>query len=486
MRNLSLASVLALSLGASACATVGPDFERPKAPDTPGYLMKGDKAGPNSPRIVSAEPPAGAWWTAFGSPELDATIRQALADSPTLDEADATLAQSREALAVARGAEKPQVDANAGVQRERVNVAAFGFTGFPNPTITLYSIGAGVTYDLDLFGGQKRAVENAAARLEAQGRRADAAYLMLTGNVAIEAGQIAALRAQIAAVQQMIADDRQNVALHDKAVRLGGAAVSQGIGAQAQLAEDQALLPPLNQQLAQHRHALALLVGKAPADFTAPDFDLARLTLPGEVPVSLPSDLVRRRPDILAAEADLHASTAQIGVETAKLYPNVKLTAALTQGALKPQDIFSYDFSGWNFGPQVSVPLFHGGALKANRAAAAAAAEASYARYKQTVLKAFVEVADAMQALAHDEDMLQAQSRALQVAEADLRDNRVAYDKGGGTLLGVLDAQRRTHSARRNLTNAQAQRYLDTVRLYIATAADWRAEGTRAAASSRP
>lgn len=476
----SLAAVLAAAAALAGCAAVGPDFARPHASAAAGYAGRGDRA-PAGPRIVSADPPAGAWWLNFGAPELDATMRQALADSPGLDEADATLAQAREALNAARGGLLPHADLNAGLQRERFNPAAFGFSGFPSPTVNLYSVGGAVSYDLDLFGGQKRTVEAASARAEAQARRADAAYLTITGNVGLEAVQIAAVRAQIAAAQSVVEDDRRTLALLRKAVQLGGAAPASGIGAEAQLAADLAVLPALEQELARHRHALSLLVGKSPAEFSAPDFDLARLSLPGEIPVSVPSSLIRRRPDILAVEADLHAATAQIGVETARLYPDIRLTAGLTQTALQPQNIFKYSSSAWNFGSGLSAPLFHGGTLKANRGAAAAAAEAASARYQQTVLRAFVEVSDALAALANDQDAIAAQKRALSVAEADLKDSRTALNLGGGTLLLVLDSQRRVDVARRGLAQATAQRLADAVRLYVATAADWRVAGTRAA-----
>ena len=253
--------------------------------------------------------------------------------------------------------------------------------------MTLYSIGGTVGYDLDLFGGGKRAVENAAARTQAQATRADAAYLTISGNVAMEAMQVAGVRTQIAAVQSMIDDDQKNLDLVRKAAQLGGEANMASTTAQTQLDQDLALLPPLQQSLAQHRHALALLVGKTPSDYTPPDFDFNKIALPGTIPVEVPSELVRRRPDILAAEADLHAATAQIGVETAKLYPDVKLSAALTQGALQPGNLFSYNSSGWNFGPSLTLPLFHGGTLKNNRNAAAAAADAANARYQETVLE---------------------------------------------------------------------------------------------------
>ena len=477
-RLAALACSVSLTVLVGACTTVGPNFAQPDAPKTAGYAAKGEPTPPEA-RLDTAAAATGPWWTALGSPALDATIRQALADSPTLAEADATLRQSQSALAQARGAAGPQVDATLGLNRERANLQSFGFTSFgdvtlSNPTFSLYSVGGSVGYDLDLFGGNKRRLESASAHVEAQARRSDAAYLTLTANVALQALTIATLNAQIAAVNQMIAADQANIDLVHKANALGGSTATARVSAQSQMEQDRGLLPPLQGQLAAARHALSLLVGHAPADWTAPEFTLAELNLVAPVPVALPSTLVRKRPDILAAEADLHAATADIGVATADLYPDIKLTAALTQGALKPQDIFSYDASGWNLGAGLTAPIFNGGALKARRQQAREAAVASLARYQQTVLTAFAQVADALSALAADDDALAAYGRTEAQAGESLRLARVAYDKGGGTLLEVLDAQRRVHEVTASRVRAQGQRLADAVRLFAASGADWR------------
>ncbi|MEJ2814608.1 efflux transporter outer membrane subunit [Caulobacter sp. CCG-8] len=480
-RLATLAASVSLAVMAGACTTVGPDFAQPAAPKATGYAAAGE-ATPAEARLDAAAS-VGPWWNAFGSPALDATIRQALADSPTLAEADATLRQSQSALAQARGAAGPQVDATAGVNRERANLQAFGFTSFgdvklENPTFNLYSVGGAVGYDLDLFGGNRRRIEGAAARAEAQGRRSDAAYLTLTANVALQALTIATLSAQIDAVNQMIAADQANIDLVHRANVLGGSTATARVSAQSQLEQDRALLPPLQGQLAAARHALALLVGRTPADWTAPDFTLAELNLAAPVPVALPSALVRKRPDILAAEADLHAATADIGVATADLYPNVKLTASLTQGSLNPSDFFFYDATAWSVGGGLTAPIFNGGALKARRQQAREAAVASSARYQQTVLTAFAQVADALSALNADDAAIAAYGRSEAQAGESLRLARVAYDKGGGTLLEVLDAQRRVHEIQASRVRAQGQRLADAVRLFAASGADWRSAAT--------
>jgi NodT family efflux transporter outer membrane factor (OMF) lipoprotein len=219
---------------------------------------------------------------------------------------------------------------------------------------------------------------------------------------------------------------------------------------------------------------MALLAGKSPAEWTAPDFDLAKLNGSAAVPVSLPSALVRRRPDILAAEAELHAATAEIGVAVANQYPNISLSANLTQAAIKPGNLFNYASSGWSILGGFTAPIFNGGTLKAERKVAEAEANAAMARYQQTVLRAFVQVSDVLSALGTDQASIESLQRANAAADAGARDAQTAYRLGGGTLLQVVDTQRTVSRARRALVQAQAQRYADLVELYGATAADWR------------
>ncbi|WP_293904702.1 efflux transporter outer membrane subunit [Phenylobacterium sp.] len=468
-------TAVALALALGGCAAVGPEFRPPAAPAGPagaGYAMVGDPAAPGA-RLDPEARSAGPWWEAFGDPDLDRVVRQALAESPSVAEAGATLARYQAEVRAARGAQAPEVTANGSAQRERINTQAFGFN-FPTPTITLYSIGAGVSYDLDLFGGKRRATEAAQARADQAARQADAAFLALSGNVALQAMRVAGLRARIAAVEAVIADDRRTIDMVRKAEALGGQAPSAITGGRAQLAEDEALLPPLQRELDMARHQLALLVGKSPAEWSPPDFDMARLTAPAEIPLSLPSTLVRRRPDILAAEAELHAATAEIGVAVAAQYPDIRLSATLTQSTMKPEQLFNYSSSGWNLLSGVTSPVFDGGRLKAERRAAEATARVSLARYQQTVLRAFVQVSDALAALGSDQQRIAALGRAGDAATARVRDAEAAYRLGGGALIQVVDAQRQLSRARQALAEAQAQRFADLVELYAATATDWR------------
>lgn len=482
------AVALALAVLLSGCAAVGPDFAPPSAPADVGYQM--DHAGP-PPLVPASETP---WWKAFGSPALDAAIAQALTDSPTLAEADATLAQSASALAQARGERLPQIDVNGGAERRRANLQSFGFTSFGgapvrNPTFSLYSVGGAVIYDLDLFGKERRRVESVEARMDAQSRRAQAAYLTLTANVALQAATIAAVTEEIEAVESMIAADQAEVDLVGRAIAIGGATQTARLSAQSKLEEDRAKSPPLRKELAAARNALAQLVGHAPATWSAPRFRLSDFAGVAEAPLALPSALVRSRPDILAAEADLHAATAEIGVATADLYPDIRLTASFAQGALQPENLFSYDSTAWSLGAGLTAPIFHGGALRARRDQAVMAAQAADARYRQTVLAAFVQVADALDALEADRTAIATFERAAAQAQDRLRLARLAVKKGGGTLHQVYDAERQLHEVQADARRADGRRLADTVRLFAATGADWRASAAEplpAATSARP
>jgi NodT family efflux transporter outer membrane factor (OMF) lipoprotein len=468
-------AILALPLAAlGACKAVGPNFAPPPTPPTTGYLMKGD--APPSP-LVALTPEtrvAGAWWKAFGSADLDRVMDEALSGNQTVAAANASLERLRALEAAQAGERLPQVDLNGNVTGERINIQSLGFKGFPNPTLDLYSIGGSVSYDLDLFGGLRRGAEAARARVENQARQADAAYLTLTGQTVMAAVTIATTRAEIAAAEQAIADDQQLIKVVRAAEGAGGEAPAATVSVRAQLAQDEALLPPLRQQLSQARHTLAQLIGHAPADWTAPDFDLASFKAPSEIPAGLPSSLVRRRPDILAAEANLHAATAEIGVATAALYPDVRLTANIAQTAMPFANLFSYAASGWSVVGGVTQPVFHGGTLRANQHAAEAEAQVALAQYRSTVVTAFTQVADVMEALAQDDAELDALDHAQAAATDSLRDDEAALRLGGGALLPVLDDQRNLELSRRAIAVEQGKRLSDIAQLYVAVAADWR------------
>ena len=479
-RLLSFASVAAL-LG--ACTTVGPDFTTPAAPAAPGYAMAGD--APTREAAVGQQL-AGDWWALFRSPELDQTVRQAVAGNHGLEAARASLAQAGDA--VQAQASRLKLDADGQLAKDRVNLSSFGFSQLPipgggtlslsNPTFTIYSFGASGSYDFDVFGQRRRERERLLADQEAQAYQTDAAYLTLTAQVVSQAIDIASLRAQIDAAEEVVKSDQSNLDLVTKSYQLGGGTRLDVSTVQTELASDQAIITPMRQQLAVARHALALLVGQPPSGFTPPEFDLDHIAQPDQVPVELPSALVHDRPDIRAAEAELHAATAQIGVATADLYPKLSLTGSITQGALHPSDLFSYSATGFLVGPSVSVPLFHGQELKAKKRMAEDEARQSLATYEQTVLKAFVQVADSLQAVSHDDQAIIDANNQLAASTDSLNLQRLRFQDGKTGLLPVLDAQRSWARARIAAVRARAQRLQDTAGLLYAVSHNWNRAAT--------
>ena len=456
-----------------AGCTVGPDFQRPAAPGDTGYRAPDEiRPATGAPVVVTGDGPALRWWTAFGSPRLDALVDQAIAHNQTLAASNATLAAAREQVAAIRGRQLPQVDATARIEHETVNLSAFGFPG-SNPEFSLYSVGGGVSYDLDLFGGTRRRVEQAAAQAETQLRQTQAAHLTVAGQVVNQVLTIAAIRAQIATAEALLADDRRNVDLTQKRKDGGEGTLVEVLTAQSQFEADRADIPQLSQQLSEARHLLATLVGLTPAALAQADFDFADLTLPTPIPVTLPSSLVHKRPDILQAEASAHAATAAVGIATAQLYPDITLGATVTQGAPNIGDIVSSAFRGFDIFGGLSAPIFHGGTLKAERRAAIDRATAAQATYQQTVLDAFRQVADLLQSIDSDQRSVANQRESVQVAGRSVGLSRRSFQVGNTGILQILDSERQYQRASANLVDAQARQFLDVARLYVATAGGW-------------
>lgn len=450
------------------CVTVGPDFISPSTLTPSRYQAIGG-AGGFAFADENAEAP---WWTLFGAADLDTLVADALTGSQAIAEAEAALESARAAAAVVQGAGSPQVGLSGGAERTRINAAAFGFDGFPNRTISRYSVGGKISYDLDLFGGNRRARESASARLEGQEYQLEAARLAIAGNTVRTAILIAALRAQIATSEAVVADDRQTLALAQRSVDAGASGRIDLLGVQTQLAQDEAVLPALRRDLAAAQNALAALTGRAPGDSIQRPFSLEDFTAPSSTPLAIPSALLRGRPDILAAESAYHAATAQIGVDRARLYPNLDITAQFAQTALSPDGLFNSTGTGWNLASGLTAPLWNGGTLRAKVRQAEAEARRAETRYRATVLKAFVEVADGLEAVSASESELRLRQTALATAEENLRLARRAYDLGSLRLLDVLDAQRQANGARQAFARVQGQRLLAYADLFAASATD--------------
>jgi NodT family efflux transporter outer membrane factor (OMF) lipoprotein len=462
----------------AACAP-NRDFASPQAPTDTGYEPGGVPVLPavgnagSDQHFAPGSDVTGEWWALFHAPALNDVLIQAVAGNRTLVAANASLAGAHEAVAEAASGLYPHVDFGAGAERQRNNYQAVGLTGFPPREYNVYSLGPTASYTFNFGGLVPKQIEQAKAVEDAQAHQLQAAYLTLTGGVVTEAITIASIRAQIKAVNDILADDQSNLKLVQDELNAGSATEIDLDSASSQLAADKTLLPPLRQQLSVARHALGLLAGKTPAGWTAPDFDLDQLTLPGELPVSLPSALVHQRPDILTAEAQLHAASAEVGVATAQLYPSITLSADIMQEFLMPSAIFNAASNMWGVGANLAAPIFHGGQLQAQKRAAEDAYQASLADYEQTVLSSFAQVADLLDALGHDAELVTSQHDADQSATSALDLTRKSYSLGNSTLLEVLDAQRILEQARVGLARAEAQRYLDTAQLFVAMGGGW-------------
>ena len=469
--------------------TVGPDFRRPEPPESTSYTRSSVElpgAGPADAKqiLVGGTTVVGKWWELFRSPSLDDVVTLALAGSPSLDAARASLAQAQAVIAEARGALYPQVDVGAGAARLRSEGS--GVQG-PAPAVgNVLSVGPTVSYGPDVFGGTRRLIEQQSALAEVQRDELAAAYLSLTGNAVTQAINIGSAREQIEAVREIVAIDERNLELVLIEQEIGKAAQIDVLNARSVLASDQALLPPIRQQLSVARHALSILAGKPPATWSPPDFELSALSLPTELPVRLPSDLVKERPDILAAEAQMHAATAAIGVATAHLYPSITLSASWTQQSGSMGTLFEGSSGLWGVAAQLTAPVFHGGTLQAQRAAAESALVVQLALYRETVLQAFGQVADTLRALEHDAEAIAAQQNALEAAQASLELAQESYAAGQSSFLQVLEVQRLYQQARLGYAKARGQRYLDSVQLFMAMGGAARAWSDPALGASSP
>ena len=444
--------------------TVGPDFHAPAPPDTQTYV-KTSVAMQGFPAIDHALP---RWWTQFGSDALNRLVDRALNDSPTLEQARAKLLQAREDYRAQAGATYfPAVDASLSGTRQKVDPAAFGVP-IPSPgPFTLYDASVSVSYTLDVFGGERRALEALRAQVDYQSFELDAARLSIAGNVVASAIRRASLQQQITLTERLVDAQMRQLSIMEGRLQAGGVA-SFDVRSQRTLVEQtRASLPSLVTQRDQADHRLAMLLGVEPsvADFDAITLDSLRL--PDSVPLTLPSTLARERPDIRASEALLHQASANVGVATANLYPQLTLSAAAGPEGLKLSDMTNV----WSVGAGLAQPLFHGGELRAKKRSAEAAYQASLAMYQQTVLQGLQQVADTLQVLEQDAVELQSRDQAQQDAEDSAHIAAGRYAAGGISQLALLDTERLQMQTALDRVKVQAQRFTDTVALYVALGA---------------
>jgi NodT family efflux transporter outer membrane factor (OMF) lipoprotein len=459
----------------SAC-TVGPDFSRPAAPTQHGYvrdaLPNTVEAQGQTQRLSTGADVTANWWRLFRNPSMDALVQQAVAHNMTLRAAEARLRQSQHLLLAGYGVFYPQLDARVEASRQRNSAVQQGLTT-TDSIFNLLTLSGTIRYTLDLFGGARRAIEELQAQVDQQTWLMQATYLTLTANVVNAAIARAAYVAQIEATEQLIDLQLQQLRSTDAQVRGGTVPYSATLSLKSLIAVNQAQLPALKQKVSQAEHLLATLEGVAPSQISLPEIRLSELVLPEDLPVSLPSELVRQRPDILAAEAQLHQTSAAIGVATAAMLPSFSLTGTYGTAGSSPHSLFADAGRLWSIGHSVDIPLLQGGRLWFGRKAAIDAYQQASANYRQVVLESFAQVADVLKALEFDAMALQKQAEAQTSAQEALRLLQANYRSGLVTYLDVLVADVQLHQVNIAYLQVLAQRYQDTVGLFVALGGGW-------------
>ena len=478
----------AMSVCALSACTVGPDFKRPDPPAAekytfgpqPSQTAGGDGALGGAQQFSAQRDIPAEWWALFKSDDLNALIARALANSPTVAASQARVRYMVEVLSTQTGVTQyPQVDANIGANRQKISLAAFGFDA-PGKTFSLYSASIGVSYVFDWFGGTRRELEALRADVDVESYRLLAARLTLSANVATAAIQIAELNARVAAMQEIVGLQEQQLSLIQRQVKSGVASLPDVVAQRAEIAQTRGALLMLEKARAKAQHQLAILLGDLPGNAALPDFKLDALTLPLDLPLSAPSELAHQRPDILAAESVLHRATAKIGVAASRLYPQLTLSARYGHMG-RDSDLPNSANSIWSVGGSLLQPLFHGGAGQANKRAAVAAYDQAWAEYRQTVLAAFQNVADVLQALEIDARAVQTQMEAESLARESLRMTQKQYELGAVAYPPLLTSQRALQTALLNLAQARAMRLADTAALFQALGGGWWNGGERPA-----
>ncbi len=449
----------ALLLG--ACAA-GPNFHRPET----GLPAAWKAAGP----ATAAEPAKTAlWWRSFQDPELTSLVERALGNNLDLQLAEARLRQARAARGVLVGGFWPNLTASGSGQR--------GASGRSAPASTVQA-GLDAAWEFDIFGGTRRGVESAGAAVEATQAGMEDVQVTLAAEVALAYLQVRATQEEIAIARENLSDQKHTAGLIRQRLKVGFSSALDAANADAQVATTASGIPPLDTGLQQAIHALGVLTGKPPTDL------LGELSQPGvippsppEVPVGLPSDLIRRRPDIRAAEAQLHAATAQIGVAVADFFPRFSLTGSAGFQSSLLRTLFSTDNRTWAAGPSVSWPIFQGGSIVANVHVQEALRDQAFLSYQKTVLVALQEVEDALVAFGNEKD----HGKAL--AEAVIQNRRAfdlstkLYTQGEVDFLTVLVAEGSLYSSETAFAQSRQAESGDIVALYKALGGGWEKDG---------
>ncbi|HUI14342.1 MAG TPA: efflux transporter outer membrane subunit [Xanthobacteraceae bacterium] len=475
LRGIAVSLVSAVLL--TRCA-VGPDFAPPPAPPVNGYtpdplrITSAATAGGTAQHFVTDLDLPGQWWTLFRSKALNSLIEQALAANPDLQAAQAALRVAKENVYAQQGALLPTVDGNFIGSRQQYQISQPSDVG-STPTYNLFTAQLNISYTPDVFGGTRRSIESLEAQADSQRFALEATYLTLTSNLAGAAVQEASLRGQIAATLSIVKIETDVLNVMRRQRDLGQIAEGDVVAQEAALAQAEQTLPPLQKQLAQQRDLLAALTGGFPSERLTERFVLASLRLPRDLPISLPSKLVEQRPDIRAAEANLQAASAQIGVAIANRLPNVTLSGVPGSTALAVDQLFTPGFGFWTAAGSITQPIFHAGTLLHRELAARATYDQAEAQYRSTVITAFQNVADVLRAIQSDAVALQKAVASESAAAKSLDITRRRRELGDINYLGLLNAQQTYQQALLSLAQARAARYADTVALFQALGGGW-------------
>jgi NodT family efflux transporter outer membrane factor (OMF) lipoprotein len=473
--------VAAATLLASAGCAVGPNFKKPAAPDGAAYaasppaatVATANVSGGDAQRFANGGDISADWWTLFHSAPLNALIENSLTNNHDLKAAQAALRVARENVLAQRGAYYPSVTGNFSATRQRQSgeiAPALNSNAF---LYNLFTPQVSVSFVPDVFGLNRRTVESLQAQEQEVRFQMIAAYTTLTSNVVVAAIQAGSLQMQIDATRQLV-DVNGNMLQILKYQLAKGYANRLDVAAQeSQLAQIAATLPPLLKQLAQQRDLLAVLAGRYPNQAPEEKFDLSSLQLPQEVPLSLPSELVAQRPDVLQAEANLRDASAKIGIAIANRLPNIALTANAGSSAAAMDQLFTSGTGFWGIGADITAPIFEGGALLHQERAAKAAYVQAAEQYRSTVLTAFQNVADTLTALEQDADALTAAAAAADAAKVTLDLAQRQLQDGYAGYLALLSAEQAYQQARISLVQAQANRFADTAALFQALGGGW-------------
>ena len=483
LRLTSRVSAVALLAGVSACA-VGPNFHRPAPPKAADYgsapsqgtTAAAPGAGGNAQQFVAGLDIPGQWWEAFHSPKLTALVEQSLKGNPNIGAAQAALRQANDLYKADRATLFPMVQGSFNALRAKNAVETIANpTSLPqtNPYYNLFTAQLDLSYLPDVFGGTRRALEAERAQVAVTRYQLIATYVTLSSNVVTTAVQEAALRGQIAATERLLALQHQLTDTVQRQQSIGTASNADLLQQQAAEAQTVATLPPLQKSLGQTRDALTALLGRLPSQEPPETFKLEELTLPAELPVSLPSKLVEQRPDVRQAEENLHTASAQVGVAIANMLPQFSITANTGTTALDIHQLFGPYTGFWTLGASLTQTLFDAGALIYRHRAADDALDQAGAEYRAAVVLAFQNVADTLRALQADADTLKATAEADRAAKASYDLARRQYLNGSLSLVALLNAEQTYQQAEIALVQAQANRYADTAGLFQALGGGW-------------